>query len=554
MSKSNPVVLSPGSMLAKLVPARLSLGKGNTFAFGMCFLILLINAWFLRFNAFRSFNFIDMGCLLDSAWRVHRGQLPYIDFIFIAGPIHLYLQAFFYALFGFGKASILAHLVAVSSIVIIVSFLITHKRTPLMITWVTTFFSAVSFYWLMSHPWYDQTAHLWGILGIGLLALRIPLTSARSAFSSGVVTGILVVFSIMSKTNIGIGYGAVFLVVLALSPQRAYAVGGYVAGGLVATCFMAWTVQSPKLFMEQGYMYGKTQRQRIMELFYLRGWMRNYYTVPVLIVALEAALYRVVRLQYLSLFFGVSWLGLYSGLTGSMTRECNIPLLGISIALAFVTIYKMKKESKLSAQRTVRRLGSAGVVALFMVTLYFTAVSIKRSVDLKVWAFSGRDPIGEYSIKAEPLKGWKCHEEIGRCLDDFAVIIEEHIPKNETLLILTNMMILYPLTNRDSYRNIPYVLSTFDNIGLSEGRTRAAILNNPPDWIIAQWMALPGGISVSGSNYLFERLDIWDFIQSSYRKAVEVGPFILLKRTPKDTSYSSAAEDDPKTLAEASII
>ena len=133
--------------------------------------LLILNSFFLRFNAFRGFNFFDMGAFLDASWRVYIGQRPYLDFMYISGPVHLYLNAFFFTLFGFGKLAVLAHLVTVHSIVIVITYLIAKKYTPSSIALLSALLSTTCFYWPASHPWHDQSAHFWGLLAIAAIVL-----------------------------------------------------------------------------------------------------------------------------------------------------------------------------------------------------------------------------------------------------------------------------------------------------------------------------------------------------------------------------------------------
>src|SRR3989344_5128777 len=96
--------------------------------------LLLANAFFLRWSAFRMFNPFDMGGILDGSWRVFQGQKPFVDFVFIMGPLHLYMNAFFFAIFGFGKTAIWMALVTIHSVAIICTALIAAKLLPAWLT------------------------------------------------------------------------------------------------------------------------------------------------------------------------------------------------------------------------------------------------------------------------------------------------------------------------------------------------------------------------------------------------------------------------------------
>ena len=119
--------------------------KENTL-FASLFIIIIGNALFLSWNAFRCFNFHDMGSFLDASWRVSNGQRPYLDFIYHAGPVHLYLNAFFFKIFSFGKTALLAHLITVQSIVISAVFLALWRNVSFPITVLVTLLTGPAFY------------------------------------------------------------------------------------------------------------------------------------------------------------------------------------------------------------------------------------------------------------------------------------------------------------------------------------------------------------------------------------------------------------------------
>jgi len=173
-------------------------------------LILIGNGLFLQFNAFRGFNFFDMGAFMDSSWRIFNGQLPYIDFHFLTGPVHLYLSLFFYALFGFSKLGVLMHLLTIHSIVIVLTFLMARRFTPRWTSCLVTLLTMTCFYWPVSHPWYDQSAHFFGIIGLSAIIFTYPFQNRRAAFWTGVLTGVMAILSFMTKANIGFAYGALF--------------------------------------------------------------------------------------------------------------------------------------------------------------------------------------------------------------------------------------------------------------------------------------------------------------------------------------------------------
>src|SRR3989338_1931747 len=173
--------------------------------FDVSFLIalLVLNAFFLNYNAFRTFNFYDMCFPLDGGWRIASGQRPYADFIYYTGPVHLYLNALFFKLFGFGKAAVLAHLIFIHSLVITAVFIVSRKYLPVWITALVTILTTTSFYWPISHPWHNQTALFFGIMAVVFFLIHFPLADSK-AFLVGAFPGVCVVLAFITKTDIGI--------------------------------------------------------------------------------------------------------------------------------------------------------------------------------------------------------------------------------------------------------------------------------------------------------------------------------------------------------------
>jgi len=518
---------------------------GKFVAYSLLVLILIGNAIFLRFNAFRYFNSYDMGASMAVSWRVFSGQDPYIDFIYKTGPIHLYMKVFFIKLFGFGKAAVLAHLITISSLVTSVTFLISFRRMPVLVAFLVTLLSTTCFYWPISHPWYDQSAHFWGILAVGCLILHLPFQSKRTAFWTGLFCGAAAVVSFMTKTNIGGAYGLVFFLVFAVSKRCAKAIAGYLVGTLLTVLFMLLIIASPRLYVQQALVdfAGTAIPNRFKNLLSISNWLFvNHYSIPVLMVVLIAFTHwirtkKIFFQEMLILFLGVTFVCIFSVHTSSIIREANIPLWGIQIALAFIYLYAIEKVREGNFGRLLHQIS---LIILIVLTVCLTALAAVRGFQLKYWQYIKRDPVGVYPIKAEPLRGWLAEKEFGEALDQMVEYINMYVPKNETLLILTDMEIIYPLTERDSYRGVSHKfflsppLESTPIPGRQRRQVRENILAYPPDWIVTHIRPSPERPSsfVTG---LLSYLDISNFFHSSYVKVEEWGRYALFNKIDKKT-------------------
>ena len=84
-------------------------------------------------RAMSVFNFFDMSAFMDAGWRIVCGQRIYADFFFNTGPVHPYLMAAFFAVFGFTKWAILAHLALVTAVVMVTVFLLARRHLDLAV-------------------------------------------------------------------------------------------------------------------------------------------------------------------------------------------------------------------------------------------------------------------------------------------------------------------------------------------------------------------------------------------------------------------------------------
>ncbi len=464
--------------------------KNNSLNFLDSFILVLIlvgNAVFLHFNAFRYFHFYDMCFSLDGGWRILNGQKPYVDFIYFSGPIHLYMHAFFLKLFGFGKAAIFAHLVVVHSLVIILTYFMARRRMPDYFAWPVIILTMTSFYWPVSHPWHDQSAHLWGILAIAVLIWQLPFKDKRHALATGGFLSLMAVLSFMTKTNIGAAYGLIFLVVCFSVKERQKAVLGYFGGIVVGMLFMRLLISDPHRYFEQAFSYSLlTAHQRLSGFLNFSQWFVNYYWLPCLIILGNAWSYRRGLKEWMVLFAGIFFVAVVSIVSGQMIQSANISLWGIFMTVGLIVFFKIPYPEKFLWRRKIYRLSA---IFLMVITLGLIALSTRDGLNLQAWEYiSGYPPSGNYNIAAPALQGWSCDEVKGRVLDELAVLISKKIPKNQSLLVLSDLQILYALTGRDSYRGIPILVLRENHMpvpGPQLLEVQERLRRNPPDWIVA---------------------------------------------------------------------
>ncbi|MEI8345503.1 MAG: hypothetical protein WCG06_05470, partial [Candidatus Omnitrophota bacterium] len=467
-------------------------------------------------------NLYDMGSLLDASWRVFIGQVPYRDFIAHVPPVHLYLNAFFFSLFGFGKVAILAHLIFVSSVLTLAVYGLVLRRVPTVVAALIAALTMVSFYWSWSHPWYTATAHFWGLIGVLGVASAFGETSHAPAAGRKIIgpdaaalaAGLLSVFSFLSKPNVGFCYGALFLTVFCLSPRRAQVLGAYLLGGLAAF-IAAWAIFFPSLsdFVYQTGVFCLTKASRITVLADPRVWFYDFYWVIALLALCPSwKTWRCCPEQAV-LLPGLWLVAVITAQTSGSLHEANSQPLGPLAALAALWIYR-------DSTGRMRKAVFCGLLTGALV------VSVGYGLELRAWPDAPHSMRPTYRLLNGPLKGWGCDRLRGETLEAVCEFVIRYVPSSEPLLILTDMQIVNPLTGRDSYRHIPW---NWDVYGLPaagsqlrsvSGRLRA----DSPIWIL---------MNKSSDGYLAKLipyLGLTEDLQLHYTVAMAWGDYWLLHR------------------------
>ena len=488
--------------------------------------ILIVNAFVLHFLAFRGFNFYDFGGFLDASWRVLNGQRPYLDFIYTTGPVHLYLNAFFFLLFGFGKLAIFAHLLVVSSVVIAATFWSVARLLPLALSIVCAILTMTGFYWSFPHPWYDHSAYVWGFLGIWIMLKHFPLEEPKRAFRAGLASGALVALSFFTKTNIGFAFGGVFFLVLISVPNRLNALKGLIAGAVAGTVLLMIAIQSPAAYIDNAFLnYGIAHTVQMQRFFYLRAWLMNYYWVPFVIATVNWLVNRMRQTPLFLLAAGTPLVAIFAMNTGSLREPAHVQLMGISIGLALALLYQLRKEFRHSFQKAVF-YGS--VLILVVQSLWQTNFTAHYAFRRALGGFDlGILSMGNYALRAKPLRGWLLNPTDGRMVDEIADYIQVSIPKTESLLILTDLQILYALTGRESYRGVPFLfdIEEVPAPGKQTEWVRRHITENPPDWLLTHREEGPFPV-----NRLIPYLGLPENFLSRYQLAKTWGSYGLFKK------------------------
>ncbi|MFQ5507261.1 MAG: hypothetical protein ACE5F1_21035, partial [Planctomycetota bacterium] len=139
----------------------------------------------------RGFFPLDQSIVLDGAWRVHSGQIPFVDFSAAHGLSAYWLQALVFGVFGVSFSSLLLGATLLNAAAAILAVLALGRvlpRSPAL-AWIAGILTALWFQPPFGTPYPEQTAFFFCLLGLVLLlppAVRRPRGRLVQVASAGV--------------------------------------------------------------------------------------------------------------------------------------------------------------------------------------------------------------------------------------------------------------------------------------------------------------------------------------------------------------------------------
>jgi len=200
---------------------------------------------------------------------------------------------------------------------------------------------------------------------------------------------------------------------------------------------------------------------------------------------------------------------LASNATGSTAHAVNVPLLGLVVALGFLAVGNNPRAK----------------IALRILAFTFLCLHVYFGATKAAWGSLSVEP--RIPLTRGPLKGWRLTHTQYDLLNGYPWLIQSKVKTGESLLILTDLQILYLLSNRESYRGIPYGFLTGELPveGTQREGVRDRIKANPPDWVLIHTET-----GKSFVNYLPLYLELDRFLKDSYEVNTTFKGYALLKK------------------------
>lgn len=482
-------------------------------------------------NALQVFDFFDMSAFMDAGYRVYIGQEPYVDFYYITGPMHLYMHAFFYFLLGFNKTAILAHFLLVNAVIVAITFFLARRRLALLNSLLLAGLSALCFYGPTSHPWYDQNAYFWLVLGILIVEIWPPSKGIQRASISAFLCGFLLGLSFFTKSNIGLVGGLTFLAFFSVQKPRLRLVSFYCAGGLISIALLLGTLESPSDFIFQtffAYDY-RTRLADIGQLWLVLNFLPylQFLVLLAIIAGLGGSAYIREKLGEIVLLAGLLLTSIFAAFSGSMLFYANITLLGIEMTYLFRLAQSLPNNPASPAEKRIYRTSHLVLVFLACYWLLYSGQATNRRY---TWRWKPSNLTNDYVLQTESLKGWKCNRQIGEGLDRAVVYINENVPQQDSLFVFPDVTVIYGLTGRESFRKTPFIfhLNQIPSNGKLYADFRRHFLEIPPKWLLLHHQT---EIAFYDTGRLLRWLRLDGFISQNYNQVWQWGDFALLRHS-----------------------
>lgn len=482
--------------------------------------LILGRAALLTYDAF------DMSAFMDAGWRVYSGQRPYVDFYYHGGPVHLYLHAVSYAVFGFGKIAVLVHLLAGNAVVLGVAYVIARRRLGVAHSLALAVLSSLAFYGPIAHPWYDQNASLW--LVVGALVLELCPVSRPGFVARGAALGGLAAFAFFTKTNVGAAGAGCFLLVLVAGPRRRAGLVGYVLGAAVAAALVLATVSTSD-FVDQVFVAARPHA-RLLRMNQLVDVLLQ--TPYVLLMALTTAVasmggrtFIAAHADRFALLGGLLLTSVFTAWTGSMKIAANIVLVGVELTLLAVLASHLPDGPPGSTDRRLRRTAVGGLIACALALLVSAG---QKTTDRLVWTWRASNLANDYTLTTPAMRGWRCNRQVCEGIDRSVAWIQAYVPPGESLFVFPDATLVYGLTGRDSWRNAPFAfhLGQQPAPGRRYQQFRASFTAAPPRWILLHNQTEVGFFHTFA---LLRWLELDRFIATRYRIVWHWNDFAVLR-------------------------
>jgi hypothetical protein len=265
---------------------------------------------------------------------------------------------------------------------------------------------------------------------------------------AGGVCGVLATCVVMTKINIGAAYGIVYLLPLLASRHPFKSTGVFILAGLVTLALLVGTLPSPAAFYHSLTEYNGVAGGRLIRFLLIPVYLKNFFWVPFVMLPLITSGNR--KIWEIALCLGVGAMAIFTINTGSYRGWDYLSMMGMYMSLSFGILLRIYSETSSQARKV-----TAGICMLILtsISLYQIGCLLTKPIE-RIRYVHNLSHTGQHILKNGPFRGWLFDKATGELLDNMIAGVQQ-IPASESLLVLSDMQMIYPFAGKESYKGIP---------------------------------------------------------------------------------------------------
>jgi hypothetical protein len=437
-----------------------------------------------------SFHFGEHPVLMYGAQKIYHGAWPYLDFIPDWGPLVFYFQAFCFAILGENVEASLFHLALGNLSATLLVFYIVRRQGNFLFATMASLCTAVWFYGVRSHPWFEPTAFLMLLFAWYYWELTLFPLQAKPRFGSGFVVGIFCVLALLSHLPLGL-LGSFFLGSLLLfrhQKQSVPALAGF------CTALFLWLLLFVLLILfSSSPLVSFSTLIRPLKIYHLKApWQNVVYELR-----WKGLFFKFPDLLF-SLFFCLCvYMGAFKRKTIPLKHSLDIVALLLLGLVPWLFSVDAAKSPKFFAFLGLA-LGLFGsrffkkrpildqyIVALAILSLSLYGVFFQLQ---ETYFQENFEEKVAYSFQDSALRAYATEEELGSYIDHVLLGFKGKFAKDEDLLCFPGGGLIHLAlgrTSSDPFLSYIQGMTYFEELGDREILS-AYLERNPPMW----WLIL----------------------------------------------------------------
>ncbi|MEK7486313.1 MAG: hypothetical protein AABZ60_18480 [Planctomycetota bacterium] len=487
------------------------------------FLLVLISFFIPMIWGTQYFAIVDFSVVVHGAQRIYHGQIPQCDFIVPTGPLVLYMQAFFYCLFGETLYAFLFHVSCLNVVGTLLVFFLVRQKGSLEFAISTALTASIWFYGIHPFPWFDTTAYILVVLTWLLWEKTLFPYQVTPQIKPAILVGICSAFAFLGKMNIG---GVAFLLLCGLVIQRFWPkpwkplFGLLLGAGSIIGAYVLflWSMNSSMIL--DNLVFRPLQMDRFSNFLFREQWAPFFMEFPevlflglfLLIISMGLEKRHTVPWKHTLDLLALFTIALFGKMTSRALRTIPFGLLGVIFGLWGSRFFKHRRKLDQSI--------------LCYVLFLFSGYGIYLAIQPRFYY----DPKSVYAFTSPALKPYHIDENTGTMIDEVVQTLQPLLAPDDSVLCLPNGgLINLALGHVSPFLFLWYDpgMTYFEELG-DENRLLYSVYSNPPTWIV---------LTLTGQFVLLEDFrmmamgirDLKPHLDIHYQEVIKTSKYVILK-------------------------